>query len=176
MKIIKWLFGSLAVLALLLVVGGLLLSGDFRVTRSIEVAAAPAKVYALVQDPRRWAEWAVWHRRDPAMQITYFGAPSGQGAGWAWVSASQGDGKMTFTSAETDRRLAYDLYFPDFGTTSTGDMQLVPTASGTRVTWTMTGNMGRNPVFRWMALFADGMVGKDFDGGLANLKAVAEKP
>jgi len=27
----------------------------------------------------------------------------------------------------------------------------------------------------WIALFADRMVGKDFDAGLANLKAVAEK-
>ena len=40
----------------------------------------------------------------------------------------------------------------------------------------MNGNMGRNPVFRWMALFADTLVGKDFDGGLSNLKAVVEKP
>ena len=47
--------------------------------------------------------------------------------------------------------------------------------SSTRVTWTMNGDMGSNPLFRWMALGADRMVGKDFEAGLANLKAVAEK-
>ena len=36
--------------------------------------------------------------------------------------------------------------------------------------------MGANPLFRWMALFGDRMVGKDFEGGLGNLKSVAEKP
>ena len=46
----------------------------------------------------------------------------------------------------------------------------------TRVTWTMNGDMGGNPVYRWMGLFMDKMVGPDFDAGLANLKALAEKP
>ena len=36
--------------------------------------------------------------------------------------------------------------------------------------------MGKNPLMHWMALFMDGMIGKDFDGGLANMKALAEKP
>jgi hypothetical protein len=31
-------------------------------------------------------------------------------------------------------------------------------------------------LFHWMALVADGMVGKDFEAGLAGLKTVAEKP
>jgi hypothetical protein len=39
----------------------------------------------------------------------------------------------------------------------------------------MNGDMGGNPIFRWMALAADRLVGMDFEAGLANLKAVAEK-
>jgi hypothetical protein len=53
---------------------------------------------------------------------------------------------------------------------------LKPEGATTQVTRVMNGNMGSNPLFRWMALFADGMVGKDFDAGLANLKKLAEKP
>ena len=45
-----------------------------------------------------------------------------------------------------------------------------------RVVWLMNGDMGSNPLLRWMTLFVDGMVGKDFEAGLANLKALAEKP
>ena len=83
---------------------------------------------------------------------------------------------MTFTQAEPGQRLAYDLFFPDFGTTSTGELRLAPAGAGTRVTWVMNGDMGRNPLFRWMALNADKMIGPDFEAGLANLKALAEKP
>jgi hypothetical protein len=83
---------------------------------------------------------------------------------------------MTFTAAEPERRLAYDLFFPDYGTTSQGDLRFAPEGGATRVSWTMNGDMGRNPLFRWFALFADRMVGKDFDTGLANLKTLAEQP
>jgi hypothetical protein len=110
------------------------------------------------------------------MEITYSGPPSGTGAGWAWKSKSEGDGKMNFTASEPNRRLAYELFFPDFGTTSTGALELAADGTGTKVTWSMNGDMGSNPLFRWLALFGDKMVGPDFEAGLANLKALAEKP
>ena len=105
MKIVKWVLGTLVALIALLALGGMLLSPKFNVTRSVTVNAAPDKVYGLVADPRRWKEWSVWNRRDPAMAITYSGPPSGSGAGWAWKSKSEGDGRMTFTAAEPGRRL-----------------------------------------------------------------------
>ena len=109
------------------------------------------------------------------MQISYSGLPSGTGAAWAWQSKREGDGKMTFTAAEANRRLAYDLYFPDFGTSSAGALELAAAGAGTQVTWRMNGDMGSNPLFRWLALFGDRMVGPDFEAGLTNLKALAEK-
>ena len=100
---------------------------------------------------------------------------TGAGAVWAWKSKSQGDGRMTVTSAEPGKRLGYELYFPDFGTTSTGDFRLDANGGGTQVTWSMDGDMGSNPIYRWMGLFMNKMVGPDFDTGLANLKTLAEK-
>lgn len=175
MKIVKWILGLVAVLAVLLLGGGLLLPSTFTVQRSATLGAPPQKVYEAVADPRRWNEWGEWNRRDRQMQITYFGPPSGAGAGWEWKSKSQGDGRMTFTAAEPGQRVAFDLFFPDFGTTSKGELRFAPEGSGTKVTWTMNGDMGKNPLFHWMALFMDGMVGKDFEAGLANLKGVVEK-
>jgi uncharacterized protein YndB with AHSA1/START domain len=176
LKAIKWLLVSVLALVALLFLGGYALSPKFTVARSTVVNAPPPKVYGLIASPRQWKQWSVWNQRDPAMQIDYSGPDSGAGAVWAWKSKSEGDGKMTFTAAEPDKRLAYDLYFPDFGTTSSGHFDLTAEGSGTRVTWTMNGDMGSNPMFRWIALFADSMVGKDFQAGLAGLKAVAEKP
>jgi uncharacterized protein YndB with AHSA1/START domain len=176
MKAIKLILGAVLALAAVLALGGMVLSPKFTVVRSTVINAPPEKVYALVADPREWKAWSVWNRRDPAMDVSYAGPSSGAGAAWAWKSKTEGDGKMTFTAADPGRRVAYDLYFPDFGTTSAGDLVFTAEGSGTRVHWTMNGDMGRNPLFRWMALFADGMVGKDFEAGLAGLKAVAEKP
>lgn len=175
----KWLRRIAATVLLLfaLLYGiGLLLSPKFTVSRSTVVAAPADKVYGLIADPRQWARWSAWNRRDPAMKIDYTGNPQGVGAVWSWKSASQGDGRMTFTHAEPGRRLGYELYFPDFGTTSGGELRLEPEGAGTRVTWVMNGDMGSSPLMRWFALNADAMVGQDFEAGLANLKALAEAP
>jgi uncharacterized protein YndB with AHSA1/START domain len=176
LKLLKWVVIVLVALVVLLFAGGYALSPEFRAVRSTTVAATPEKVYALLADPREWKRWTVWNQRDPAMAITYSGPPAGVGAAWEWKSKTEGDGKMSFTAAEPGKRLGYDLFFPDFGTTSSGALELAAEGNGTKVTWTMNGNMGSNPLFRWIALFGDKMVGPDFEAGLANLKALAEKP
>jgi uncharacterized protein YndB with AHSA1/START domain len=176
LKFLKWLVIVLVLLVGLLFLGGYALSPQFTVTRSVLVQAPPAKVYGFIAAPRQWKQWTVWNQRDPAMQINYTGPESGAGAAWEWKSQTEGDGKMTFTAAQPDQRLDYDLYFPDFGTTSKGSLTLLPEGNATQVTWVMNGNMGSNPLFRWIALASDSMIGPDFEAGLANLKALAEKP
>lgn len=176
MKFLKVLATIVVLFAVVLFGGGLMLSPKFHVERSTVVNAPADKVYALVADPHRWKDWTVWNRRDPSMQIEYFGAASGASSGWAWKSATEGDGKMTLTAVEPPARVAYDLYFPDFDSTSTGDLRFTAEGGGTRVTWGMDGDMGGNPLMHWMALLMDRMVGKDFEAGLANLKALAEAP
>jgi uncharacterized protein YndB with AHSA1/START domain len=173
---LKWLVGGLIVILALLFLGGSLLSPKFTVARSVTMQASAEKIYPLIANPRTWKQWSIWNRRDPNMQITYEGPESGDGAKWIWKSASQGDGAMTFMQAAPPNKLGYELYFPDFGTTSTGSFALEPQGAQTKVTWTMNGDMGTNPLYRWIALFADSMVGKDFDEGLQNLKQLAEKP
>ena len=177
LQFVKAIVIAAALAVAVLIAGGLVLSPKFDVARSVRVEAPPGKVYPLIASPREWPRWSAWQRRDPAMQIDYSGPESGAGAQWAWHSTSEGDGEMSFTAAEPDTRIAYALAFPDFGTTSNGEFTLVPEGEqATRVTWRLAGDMGANPLLRWMALFADRMIGKDFDAGLAALKTIAETP
>ncbi len=171
----KWTAAIVVLLATGLVGGGMMLSPAFSVKRSLLVNASPERVYSFVADPRGWKQWSVWNQRDPAMAIGYSGPASGAGAAWSWQSKSEGNGKMTLTSVEPGRRVAFDLKIADFATTSHGELRFTPEGAGTRVTWTMDGDIGDNPIYHWFALFADRMLGPDFEGGLTNLKAVAEK-
>jgi uncharacterized protein YndB with AHSA1/START domain len=171
----KGLFTAIAVLGLVLTAGSLLLPAGFQVERRIVIAAPAERVFDEVADPRRWKDWSVWTRRDPAMQIRYEGAASGAGAIWAWTSASEGQGRMHFTAAEAPRRLAYELSFEGFSGASQGEMQLAPVAGGTELRWSMQGHLGGNPMFRWVTLFAGRRVGGEFDDSLAALKARLER-
>jgi uncharacterized protein YndB with AHSA1/START domain len=173
----KWLLRivlGVVVLVVVLAAVGLLLPPHYKVQRSLEIGAPADKVYALIVDPREWKRWTVWNRRDPAMKMEYSGAPSGAGAKWSWQSATEGSGSMEFTDARPGERIVYRLSFPEFGMQSSGTLSIVPAGAGVRVTWTNEGDLGASPVNRWFGLMMDRLVGPDFEGGLANLKRLAE--
>lgn len=175
-KALQWTLAVVGLVALLVVGAGLFLPSSFEVERSVLVDAPADRIFNHVVDPREWKKWTVWNQRDPDMRITYAGPPFGQGARWSWVSRTEGTGSMTFARVVPNERLGYELSFPDFGMKSEGDLLLVPAGSATRVTWTNRGDVGRNPLKRYLAISMDRMVGPDFEAGLANLKRLAEKP
>ncbi|MBV8605232.1 MAG: SRPBCC family protein [Pelomonas sp.] len=175
MKLLKRLLIGLVVLIALLYGGALLLPSGVTIQRSQAIAAAPDKVYALIAAPKAWQRWSAWSRRDPAMQVTYTGPESGSGAGWTWKSKTEGDGTMVFTQATPPGLLGYDLSFPGFGT-SHGDFRVAAQNGGSVVTWSIRMDMSAaNPIWRWMGLFWDKLVGKDFESGLTELKKLAEQ-
>jgi len=175
MKYVQWAVVVLGTLLLIVVLVGVVLPSRYEVRRTAHIQAPPDKVYDLVVDTRRWKDWTVWNRRDPAMRVSYSGPPFGMGARWSWDSKSEGRGNMEFTHVEPNRRVDYKLGFPDFNMVSTGSIVLSPADGGTDVTWIHAGDTGSNPLKHYLAVAMDRMVGPDFEQGLANLKAVAEK-
>jgi len=176
MKILQWTLAVVGAIALALVVGGLFAPSKFLVSRSTVINATPKKIYDLVVEPKLWAGWSEWNRRDPGMRITYKGPPFGMGARWEWVSKTEGSGSMEFTHVEPDKAVEYSLYFPEYNMRSSGALRLEPEGNATRITWTNQGDVGGNPLKHYLALSMDRLVGPDFEAGLANLKALAEKP
>ncbi|HTN49809.1 MAG TPA: SRPBCC family protein [Burkholderiaceae bacterium] len=175
MKWLKRILLTLVVLVVLVLVVGMILPSGFKVQRSIVVNAPADRIFPLLADPREWKRWAIWNQRDPAMTVEYSGAASGAGARWSWQSRTEGNGAMEFTAAVPYRHVDYALSFPDMGMNSRGVLTLAPDGDGTRVTWTNEGDMGSNPLNRYFGLMMDSMVGPDFDAGLKNLKALAER-
>ena len=174
MKIVQWALAVVGALALVVVAVGYFLPSAFEVKRAIDIQAPAARVYDLVADPRLWSKWSAWAKRDPKMDVTFGGPPFGQGARWSWKSKSEGTGTMEFVKVEPNRRIDYTLAFPDYGMRSAGRFTFDDVGGGTRVTWTNGGDVGGNPLKHYLAVTMDRMVGPDFEGGLANLKTVAE--
>jgi uncharacterized protein YndB with AHSA1/START domain len=176
MKIVQWTLAVIGAIALTLVIGGFFLPSKFSVERSTIINAPPKKIYDYVVEPKQWGLWSAWSRRDPNMKIKYSGPPFGMGAKWSWESKTEGTGSMEFTRVEPDRAVEYSLSFPEYNMRSSGALRLEPAGNATRVTWNNTGDMGGNPVKHYLTLMMDRWVGPDFEAGLANLKALAEKP
>ena len=146
----------------------------FENSRSIVVDAAPAAVHALLDDFHQWTRWSPWEELDPALQRTYSGPETGVGSHYAWSGNNKvGQGSMEITGS-TPERIDIDLEFlKPFKASNKTVFTLTPEGSGTRVEWAMSGE--RNLAFAVLGrLFFDKAIAKDFDKGLAKLKAAAE--
>jgi hypothetical protein len=149
----------------------------YEVTRSTSIAATPGKVHALVDDFHQWTQWSPWEDLDPDLQRSYSGPTSGKGAKYSWKgNRKAGEGSMEITGSGPDG-IDVDLHFlKPFSNASSVRLALTPTSTGTDVTWTMRGETpGGFAGLVTKVVPMDRLVGKDFEKGLARLKAVAEQ-
>ncbi|HPU52618.1 MAG TPA: SRPBCC family protein [Burkholderiaceae bacterium] len=149
----------------------------FRVERAVVIQAPPAKVFALIDDFHRWSGWSPWEKRDPAMKRTHSGAASGKGAVYAWQGNSDvGAGRMEILETSAPSRVLIRLDFLEpFAATNTAEYTIVPEGDASRVTWAMHGPAPFVSKLMQVFVSMDKMIGKDFEQGLASLKALAER-
>lgn len=149
---------------------------EFRIERSLLIQAAPASVFAWVNDFHRWHQWSPWAKRDPAMRVSYEGAASGVGAIYRWLgNRDVGEGSSRISASQPGELVRMELAFiKPMQADNIAEFRFQPEAGGTRVSWSLSGR--NNFVGKAMGLLCnmDKMVGKDFDQGLASLKALAE--
>ena len=148
---------------------------SFRVQRTVSIQAPPEKILPLISDLHAWSAWNPFEK-DPAMKKTYSGAASGRGAVYEWDGNSQvGAGRMEILDA-TPQKVTIKLDFtrPLEGH-NTAELTLVPRGNATDVTWAMYGPSPYISKLMGVFLNMDTMIGKQFETGLGNLKALAEK-
>jgi hypothetical protein len=149
---------------------------SFSVERRILIQAPPEKIQPLIADFHRWAEWSPWEKLDPAMKRTFGGTPTGVGATYGWQGNKDvGSGRMEVKVAALEKVSIQLDFIEPFEGHNTADFVLAPRDGGTEVRWVM---FGPAPfVTKLMSVFVsmDSMIGKDFEKGLVQLKAAAEK-
>ena len=150
---------------------------DFRVQRTTSIKAPPEKIFPLINDLHRWGSWSPWEKMDPDMKRTYSGAANGKGAAYAWQGNRKvGEGRMEIADTSPPSKISIKLDFvKPFEAHNTAEFTLEPKGESTNVTWTMYGPSAY--IAKVMGIFVsmDKMIGSDFETGLANMKAVAEK-
>jgi len=150
---------------------------SFNVQRTTRINAPAEKIFPLINDFHSWASWSPWEKLDPAMRRTNSGAAMGQGAVYEWEgNAKVGKGRMEITEVSPPTKVTVKLDFlkPIEGH-NIAEFTLEPQGDSTSVTWAMRGpSPFISKVFQ-VFISMDGMLGKEFETGLANLKSAAER-
>lgn len=173
--------GTILLLTVLAVIGAVLFLASrkpdiFRVERRVIIHAPADKVFAHINDLHAWETWSPWQKKDPAMKQVYSGSDAGVGAAQAWEGNNQvGKGSMTIIAAEPPRRIDLQLDFEKpFKANNIVEFTLTPTGNSTEIVWAMHGPANLVSKIMDVLMNMDKMCGRDFDAGLANLKAIAE--
>lgn len=175
MRLLKRLLVTLVVLIAILAAASFLLPRNVTVARTTTIEAPADQVFAHLNSLQAQAAWSPWLNIDPDMVQTYSGPDAGVGNRLDWTSdhPNVGNGSQEIIEMTENESVTTAL---DFGAQGTANAALLLAASGdtTEVTWTLETDMGNNPIGRYMGLMMDGMVGGDYETGLANLKTLVE--
>jgi uncharacterized protein YndB with AHSA1/START domain len=148
----------------------------FRLERATTIKAPPEKIFPFVNDFHHWMTWSPWEKMDSELKRTYGGAESGKGATYAWEGKKAGVGRMEIIEAAPSSKILIKLDFmKPFEAHNTAEFTFTPQGDGTRVDWAMYGPNIFMAKLMGTVVNTDKMVGRDFEKGLAALKAAAEK-
>jgi hypothetical protein len=177
LKIIGIIAGLIAIVVIGVLAYAATLPDAFRVERSISITAPPEKIFPLINELKTMNEWNPFAKQDPSIKITYSGPASGKGAAHAWTSERAGEGRLEITDSVSPSQvnMRLDMIKPMEGHNAIV-FALQPQSGGTNVRWAMSGEY--NFITKVVALLfnMDRMIGGEFEKGLSDLKAMAEKP
>jgi len=149
------------------------ISGDYKVTRSIEIEAPTEWVGSYINNLEKWERWSYWNLVDSTNVITYGDIREGAGANYRWVGNETGEGTIELLSVEPGVKTAAMISFlKPFSSQMNSDFLFSEENGVTTISWE---NYGSMPFFmRWMAGGMDAAFGNQLDSGLIKLKSIAE--
>jgi len=150
----------------------------FRFARTATIHAPPETIFPLINDLKGFATWSPFETKDPNMRRAYSGPERGRGATYEWDGNKNiGAGRLAIAQSSAPSRVTMNLDMTrPFACHNVVEFAIEPTEGrSSRVTWAMSGKS--TYVSKVMCAFVDmdSMCGKDFETGLAQLKALAER-
>ena len=149
---------------------------SFRVQRVVLINAPSDKVFPLIDDFKAWPAWSPYEKKDPAMKRSFGAVTAGKGATYAWEGDKNvGQGSMEIVESGPRKVLIKLDFLKPFEAHNMGEFLLEPKGDSTAVTWAIYGPSPYMSKVVGTFMNIDDMIGRDFEKGLADLKAVAEK-
>ncbi|CAN5691211.1 SRPBCC family protein [soil metagenome] len=165
---------SIAIVAVLFLLVGVLLPSSRSLTESVETNRRMTIVYDTVNSLRRFGAWHPLALRDPGMALELSGPPSGVGARLDYRSSNDavGQGSWELVENEENRRVLYAIENDARGDNKRMEFLLQPTGrSGRNVEITQKYNVdyGWDLLGRYSGLYVSRNVGDDMKLGLSRL-------
>lgn len=149
---------------------------DFRVEREVIINRPKAEVFAYIRSLKNQDNWSIWAMKDPSMKKEFRGTDETVGFVSAWEGNKDvGKGEQEIKKIIEGERMEFELRF-EKPFKATNDAYMVTEAvngNQAKVRWGFSGKSPRP--MNIMSMFMKGVIVRDFDTGLSNLKKILEK-
>lgn len=143
------------------------------VERSVVINAPAPVIFEEVNSFKNFSVWSPWGKMDPEAVTSFEGPSSGVGAKMNWDGKKIGQGSQWIVESVENERVKNKLIFGGYVGNFYSEIILSPEGTGTKVTWTYDGD-NDNFVSKAMWVFMGGMLGSQYEEGLADLKKFIE--
>lgn len=177
MKTILKIIGGIVLLLIVYAVIAMLAFGkNYHYEKSIVLKAPKEKVWQQISSMKAFNEWNPWMKLDKTMKITYTGTSGEVGDKYCWDSKNDdaGAGCQEIKELVLNQKQKTEMIFAKpFEGQATSEIVLSSEGNSTKVVWTM--DTEQDPMMKIMRPMMDYQMGKSYEEGLNNLKALVEK-
>lgn len=174
MKLMKRVFYFLVFVIVTALIAAIFIPKEYTVEREITINQPKNVVFDYLKHLRNQETYSVWYKMDKKMIKTYEGVDGNVGFVSAWKSKNEdvGEGSQEITKIVDGKRIEFKLLFKE-PMESENQIYITTasvTESSTKVKWGFKGSFPYPMNLFKLFIDIEGAVGKDFEGGLKNLK------
>jgi len=177
MKTILKIIGVIVLLIIGYAVIAMLAFGkNYHYEKSMVINAPKEKVWQQISSMKAFNQWNPWMKLDKTMKITYTGNSGEVGDKYCWDSKNDDAGAGCQEIKElvlNEKQKTEMIFVKPFEGQATSEIVLSPEGNATKVVWTM--DTEQDPMMKIMRPMMDYQMGKSYEEGLNNLKALVEK-
>jgi len=175
MKLFRVFLGIFLLVVLFLGIA-FLLPHTYRIERSIVVNRPVNQTFQYLNTIKNWKDWSPWNTElDSSLVFFYSRNIQGTGARQYFRGGLYGCGRLNISNSEINERIDYDLWMNEGTITTKATFLFEPIGGKTKLTWLDSGDVGNNPIFRYMLSSKISSTEQAFEQGLITIKRAAEE-
>ncbi len=148
---------------------------QYRIERSTVIKKPVYESFAYLNNIKNWKDWSPWNTDiDSSMQTFYSPSVSGVGATQYFSGALVGTGRFKITESISNEKICYDLSINQALIHASASFYFKPAGANTQLFWVDSGDVGYNPLFRFLLPGKIRSTEESFEEGLMAIKHAAE--
>lgn len=174
MKLFTIFVGILGFFALVFVIS-LFFPRQYRIEKSTLIHKPVSSTYGYLNNIKNWSDWSPWNTSLDSSMVSFYSVNnSGIGATHYFRGGLVGAGRFKITESILNQKIHYDLSINEGQMHSEATFYFKAVHAGTQLYWVDSGDVGLNPLFRYLLPSKIHETERNFEDGLKAIKLAAE--